>query len=177
MFCFDELGVISFPYLRGNDQGRTHPSHSAFKVPETLAEHSEQDDHALLFAASQQARSVIFVPLWDFQKDKWFAATFGWTNDPVRVLDVSDLDYLSAFGHSIMAEISRLEMSALSNAKSDFMSSVSHELRSPLHGILAGTELLREGKGPVLESSLLDTVESCGHMLLDTIDHLLDFAK
>lgn len=169
--------MISFPYLRSNQQDRMHPSRPTFQPLDSLSEHSEHDDAAMLFKAAQQARSIIFVPLWDFQKDKWFAATLGWTNDPTRVLDVNDLDYLSAFGNSIMAEVSRLEDSALSRAKSDFMSSVSHELRSPLHGILAGTELIRGSSDKLLQSSLLDTVESCGNMLLDTIDHLLDFAK
>jgi signal transduction histidine kinase len=154
-----------------------HPSRAKFQTPDALSEHSEQEDAAVLFEASQNAHSIVFVPLWDFQKDKWLAAAFGWTTNRIRILDVGDLDYLSAFSNSIMAEVFRLEASALSRAKSGFMSSVSHELRSPLHGILAGTELLRESKDKALESSLLDTVESCGNMLLDTIDHLLDFAK
>jgi signal transduction histidine kinase len=87
------------------------------------------------------------------------------------------LDYLSAFGNSIMAEVSRIEASALSLAKSDFISSISHELRSPLHGILAGTELLRDSMTQSSESAMLNNIDACGNMLLDTMNHLLDYAK
>lgn len=92
-------------------------------------------------------------------------------------MSVADLNYFSAFGNSIMSEVSRLEAAALSDVKSNFIASVSHELRSPLHGILAGTELLRESIKSSEEVSMLDTIASCGTTLLDTVDHLLDFAK
>ncbi len=42
--------------------------------------------------------------------------------------------YLSAFAHSMGAEVIRLETLAADQAKGNFISSVSHELRSPLHG-------------------------------------------
>ncbi|KAK5120839.1 hypothetical protein LTR85_005906 [Meristemomyces frigidus] len=177
IFSYDDLGVISHSHLRNNHQDRMHPSRPDFGIPSPLDTDSEEADSATLFSAVTHARSIIFLPLWDFQSDKWFAAAIGWTTDPTRILDLGDLNYLSAFGNSIMAEVSRLETSALSRAKSDFISSVSHELRSPLHGILAGTELLRKAQTSDTDESMLDTIESCGNMLLDTIDHLLDFAK
>jgi signal transduction histidine kinase len=43
-----------------------------------------------------------------------------------------------------MAEISRLLALVTSRKKVDFVSSVSHELRSPLHGILASVEFLKD---------------------------------
>jgi signal transduction histidine kinase len=95
----------------------------------------------------------------------------------VRIFNAGDLDYLSAFGNSIMAEVSRIEAFALSRAKSDFISSISHELRSPLHGILAGTELLRDTMTQTSESAMLNNIDACGNMLLDTMNHLLDYAK
>lgn len=62
-------------------------------------------------------------------------------------------------------------------AKGDFISSVSHELRSPLHGILASAEFLSETDLDNFQRSFVDTVESCGRTLLDTINHVLDFSK
>jgi signal transduction histidine kinase len=70
-----------------------------------------------------------------------------------------------------------LEVSALSKAKSDFISSISHELRSPLHGILAGVEILRDTMNLESEISMLDSIDACGSLLLDTINHLLDYSK
>jgi signal transduction histidine kinase len=55
-----------------------------------------------------------------------------------------DLSYLAAFGNSIMAEVARLDTIAADRAKSDFISSISHELRSPLHGILTSVEFLQD---------------------------------
>ena len=43
-----------------------------------------------------------------------------------------------------MAEVSRLSALVTSQLKVDFISSISHELRSPLHGILASVEFLED---------------------------------
>ena len=74
-----------------------------------------------------------------------------------------------------MAEITRLEAQMESKAKSDFISSISHELRSPLQGILCGIDLLTEQKSADLP--ILSQIEMCSTTLLEVINHLLDFAK
>jgi signal transduction histidine kinase/ActR/RegA family two-component response regulator len=137
----------------------------------------DQNDAAELFGHLPGACSIIFLPLWHFQKERWFAAAIGWTDDATKSFDPSDATFLSAFGNSIMAEVLRLETLAVSNAKSDFISSISHELRSPLHGILATTELLSDAIKSSEEQALLNMVRSCGTTLLDTMNHLLEYAK
>lgn len=52
-----------------------------------------------------------------------------------------------------------------------------HELRSPLHGVLAATELLKDTKLDQYQNSLIETVDACGRTLLDTINQVLDFSK
>jgi signal transduction histidine kinase len=66
---------------------------------------------------------------------------------------------------------------AADQAKSDFILSISHELRSPLHGILASMEFLQDTAVDLLQNSMIDTIEQCRRTLLDTIQHILDFAK
>ncbi|THX52868.1 hypothetical protein D6D06_06443 [Aureobasidium pullulans] len=61
--------------------------------------------------------------------------------------------------------------------KGDFIGSVSHELRSPVHGILASCELIQETEMTPFQKSLIDTTESCAHTLLDTIQMVLDYSK
>ena len=95
-----------------------------------------------------------------------------WTTDSKRLLDEEDLAYFSVFGHSVMAELSRIELMTADNAKSDFISSISHELRSPLHGILGCAELLRETLNSPSQKELISMVEICGKTLLDTMNHL-----
>lgn len=124
------------------------------------------------------ARSVVLFPLWDSHRERWFAGSFAWTTQSTRVLTrAEDLSYLAAFGNSIMAEVARLDTIAADRAKSDFISSISHELRSPLHGILASVEFLQDTAVDLFQNSMIDTIERCGRTLLDTIQHVLDFAK
>jgi len=49
--------------------------------------------------------------------------------------------------------------------------------RSPLHGILGSVELLQSSTTDAFQRNVISTVENCSRTLLDTINHLLDFAK
>jgi signal transduction histidine kinase/CheY-like chemotaxis protein len=76
-----------------------------------------------------------------------------------------------------MVEVSRLDYIIANDMKSDFISSISHEFRSPLHGILASSEFLQDSKLEITQDELVSTIRTCGSTLLDTIDHLLDYSK
>lgn len=124
------------------------------------------------------ARCIAIYPVWDFQRSRWFTVNLAWSNDPGRVLsEPKDLTYMAAFSNSVMAEVSRMDLEAADRAKSDFISSISHELRSPLHGVLGTVELLQETATTFTQRGMVDTVYSCGRTLLDTLNHLLDYAK
>lgn len=124
------------------------------------------------------AKSIAVLPLWDYQRNRWFAGCVCWTTEPNRVLypDV-DLIYLLAFGNSVMMELSRLDAIGSDRAKTTFVASISHELRCPLHGILGGVQFLQDTPLDSYQAGMLDSVAMCGKTLLDTIDHVLDFAK
>jgi hypothetical protein len=124
------------------------------------------------------ARSTAFVPLWDYERSRWFAGCLCWSNRPERQLSARvDLAYLKVFGHSIMTELSRLDALAADQAKTSFVASISHELRSPLHGILGTLEFLRDTTLDSFQKSMLNSLDACGNTLLDTINHVLDYAK
>ena len=72
-----------------------------------------------------------------------------------------------------MAENSRIDTEIADQKKGDFIGSISHELRSPLHGILASAEFLGEEVESTFEKSMVETIDSCGRTLLDTIVSLL----
>ncbi|KAL2816037.1 hypothetical protein BDW59DRAFT_11906 [Aspergillus cavernicola] len=122
------------------------------------------------------ANSVLFSPIWDWNKSRWLAGTLVWTSNTFRALGADELHYFKAFGDSIISEVARVDWATTQKSKSAFMSSVSHELRSPLHGILASAELLGANPLPPHQQHLVDMVESCGLTLLDTLNHLLDFS-
>ncbi|KAF7944499.1 hypothetical protein EAE96_010890 [Botrytis aclada] len=123
------------------------------------------------------ARTIIFFPLRDQQRDQWFAGSFAWTTRELRIMTAEDLTYLTAFGNCIMAEKSRLDSELANRAKSDFISVVSHELRSPLHGVLASAEALRDTSTGDEQDDMIRSITICGEVLLDTMDHILDYVK
>lgn len=121
-------------------------------------------------------RSIIFLPLWDSHKSRWLAGLLAWTNIPERVFSTeNELAYVHAFGNSIMSEVHRLDVEMAERAKKNLATSISHELRSPLHGILGTSDILSDTALNTLQQGMVHTIESCGRTLLDTMNHLLDF--
>ncbi|KAJ3577918.1 hypothetical protein NPX13_g2647 [Xylaria arbuscula] len=51
------------------------------------------------------------------------------------------------------------------------------ELRSPLHGVIAAAELLHDTSLDAFQCDVLHSLESCGRVLLDVLNHLLDYSK
>jgi signal transduction histidine kinase len=173
--------VISIPSNTRRDRDAVQPEPiSSKKTRRTRKrrESAKQIEAKALRQMLPSACSVVLFPLWDSHRDRWFAGSFAWTTRSTRVLTrAEELSYLAAFGNSIMAEVARLDTIAADRAKSDFISSISHELRSPLHGILASVEFLQDTAVDMFQNSMIDTIERCGRTLLDTIQHVLDFAK
>ncbi|KAI5236225.1 hypothetical protein E4T43_08782 [Aureobasidium subglaciale] len=124
------------------------------------------------------ARSLALVGMWDPHRSRWFAGSILWTCSPTRVLSTdSELNYMIAFGQSVMSEVARIDVKMADRAKATFISSISHELRTPLHGIMGSTECLQGTPLDAFQSSLINTVETCGKTLLDTFDNLLSYSK
>jgi hypothetical protein len=114
-------------------------------------------------------RQLLFVPLWDASRSRWLSGAFVWSTEPTRILSKqNELAFLTAFGNSVMAEWARIDTEIADQKKSDFIGSISHELRSPLHGILASAEFLAETSSG-WSKGLVETIDSCGRTLLDTI--------
>jgi len=87
------------------------------------------------------------------------------------------MHYLTAFCDVIMVKLARLEVDTANNIKSDFISSISHELRSPLHGILGTVEMLQEENLQHDTAQMVSQIDTCGRTLLDIVDHLLEFSR
>lgn len=156
--------------------GSLHPfgpdeEHSRIEHPRRSRNH--QNIASCLLKMFPGARSLAFVPLFDGQKHRWFAGGFVWTKTPTRIFTVeNDLSYLRVFGLATMAEVGRLNTKAADKTKTDILGSISHELRSPLHGVVGSVELLRNTVLDVTQENILRTIETSGRTLLDTIDHV-----
>ncbi|KAI9374099.1 hypothetical protein BJX61DRAFT_346159 [Aspergillus egyptiacus] len=135
-------------------------------------------ENSMLNLYFPNAAQVLFVPLWNAASSQWFAGCFCWNTVETRVFTSSvELSSVLGFGSSIMVEHSRLESLISDRQKGDFIGSISHELRSPLHGILAAAEFLSGTNLDEFQGSLLETINACGRTLLDTMNQVLDFSK
>ncbi len=78
----------------------------------------------------------------------------------------------------ISARESTAAAEAANVAKSDFLASMSHELRSPLNAILGFTQLLETGKPPPTDtqSERIHQILKAGWHLLNLINEILDLA-
>jgi hypothetical protein len=131
-----------------------------------------------LGALFPEARSLMLLGLWNMSRDRWDAGCIVYSNSPIRVFSLdSEMCYLKAFCDVITAKIGRLDMEMSHKVKSDFMSSISHELRSPLHGILGTAEFIHDQIHDDETSEMIGQIQVCGQTLLDVVDHLLDFSK
>ncbi|KAM0386851.1 hypothetical protein ACHAQC_011276 [Fusarium culmorum] len=128
--------------------------------------------------AFPNAQTVAFTPIWDPQKGTWAIGGFMCSTKPHFEFDKdSELPFLRAIGTLAASEAFRLETSAADKAKSDVLGSISHELRSPLHGITLGLELLNDSSLGVAQQNIAHMIETCCRTLCETTEHLLDFSK
>ncbi|KAF2493134.1 hypothetical protein BU16DRAFT_512860 [Lophium mytilinum] len=181
VFNFDEDGSFSSSdtdnaYIGGEDEDgpRKHVKSEATIRRKKVSREAEA---AALLKALPGARSIFWFPLWDPTRERWYAGSLVWSTGTRTLCPIEDLAYLAAFGNSIMAEVARLAALVLTQMKTDFISSISHELRSPLHGVLASVEFLQETPLTEVQADMVSNINASGRVLLDTINHVLDFSK
>jgi signal transduction histidine kinase len=137
-----------------------------------------RQDAETLLQLAPDSRSIIFSPLWDSHKERWYSASIAWTKSPYRVFTSDDeLAFMFAFGNSVMAEVHRLGALFAERAKTNLLAGLSHELRSPLHGIFGMTDLLNSASLNTLQRGFVHTISSCAFTLLGSINQLLEYAS
>ncbi len=71
----------------------------------------------------------------------------------------------------------RLEAEAAARMKSDFLATMSHEMRTPLNGIIGMTSVLLSRQLGELERDYIDTIRQAGEALRGIVDDVLDLSK
>jgi len=66
---------------------------------------------------------------------------------------------------------------AATRAKSKFIATMSHEIRTSLSGLLGMAQLLRETSLNDEQQSYIETLHGSGHLLLTIVNDILDFSK
>lgn len=134
--------------------------------------------HDAIQKAFPDAQQVLFMPLWDTIQNRVVSVAFGSSSSFNRFYTSdTDLSMLSAFCTSSIVQVRRVEGRVLERTKSDFLGSISHEMRSPLHGMLGSLELLRSTTLSDEQLDLIQSADAAGKQLLDTIDKVLQFTK
>ncbi|KAM0721530.1 hypothetical protein Q7P37_002455 [Cladosporium fusiforme] len=140
--------------------------------------HSRKKDGRVIQDIFPGIRSLVFLGMWDPHQERWFGASIALSYSSTRMFSVrNELSYLAAFCDVVLGEVWRLESQELGRSKNHFISSISHELRSPLHGILGSAECLEEQEQSALGRELIRSINSCGTTLLDVINDLLEYSR
>ncbi|KAG9247471.1 M4GK, histidine kinase-group I protein [Calycina marina] len=171
IWTFDDKGSDSSDENNSSfDLNRTQNNKQSTKT--------KRSETILLTGCFPGARQVLFAPLIDLEKGTQFAAVFCVSFHPMPVFTTSiEVGFLRAFLNNVSVSISLASVAAANRQKGDFISSISHELRSPLHGILASTELLTSSALDRRQKEFCDAISTCGKSLLETITSILEYTK
>jgi signal transduction histidine kinase len=85
--------------------------------------------------------------------------------------------YRKSFEDRRLLEASKRMAEAANEAKSHFLANISHELRTPMNGIIGMTELALETELSSVQRDLLETSRNSAISLLDLLNDVLDFSK
>ncbi|KAL5120646.1 hypothetical protein ACEQ8H_001394 [Pleosporales sp. CAS-2024a] len=123
---------------------------------------------------SPEVGQICLMPLWDTYHESNIGAVIGFARKSSNIyLGPPDLALMSAFCVTTMTQVRRLEVKTMEKIKSDFLGSISHEMRTPLHGILSSLDLLADITSDKRQRELLQIAQYSGNSLLDTIDRVL----
>ena len=74
-------------------------------------------------------------------------------------------------------EDARMKAQAAATSRASFLANISHEMRTPLNGIMAMAELLADAGLPAEQTLFADTIRNSAEALLGLINNVLDFAR
>ena len=128
-----------------------------------------------------QAADVFAVPVWGAKhQPSLLVCAYCLPNCYSLMIDQMQhtaLQHIRAIGLMMLDVVDKETVLIADRAKSTFISNMSHELRTPLHGILASADILSESGLNELQGFYLETIKSCGHGLLELVNHVLDYTK
>ncbi|HUO05971.1 MAG TPA: response regulator [Candidatus Binataceae bacterium] len=97
------------------------------------------------------------------------------SGEPCAVAFVRDISELKRTEARLRT--ARADALAASRAKSEFISSTSHEIRAPMNAILGMAELMRAGNLGPEQSRYLDLIVTNGNSMLNLVNSILDLSK
>ncbi|KAI9645526.1 hypothetical protein NHQ30_006268 [Ciborinia camelliae] len=150
----------------------------AMQLNQQQSRRFRKTDRSIVKQCFPDAREVLFAPLSEAGTGLPIAACFAVSLRDIAIF-TSDTEkaFIRGFLNSVSIEYNRISIAAADRQKGDFISSISHELRSPLHGILGSAELLSETNLDNGQFELCSTIETCGRVLQETLTDVLEYSK
>lgn len=111
------------------------------------------------------------------QKDVWVNYGLVHDNNGEHKLIVTLTDITIAKQTETALKLARDKAEEASKLKSQFLATISHELRTPMNAILGYTELLLDSPLDENQRDFARTAYEAGESLLDIINEILDFAR
>jgi PAS domain S-box-containing protein len=108
----------------------------------------------------------------------WMESTiraFEWEGRPALISTARDITARHEAEAELREARQRAEMA--NRAKSGFLASISHDLRTPLHGILGMSELMAQTHLTPEQQEYLGAIQESGDTLLARLNDLLDLSK
>ena len=104
-----------------------------------------------------------------------------WLNKKAKIILAAQTDITVAYNKHKQSEIelekARLKAEVANKAKSNFLANMSHDLRTPLNGIIGYTELALQEPDPDIKMDYLQKIASSGKLLLDLLNDTLDLSR
>ena len=197
---YDELGLIYTETgacrIYRLDNGRGGPVFSGLNHYET-----DLHDHLSAFPAETRAavadalslQRIVAVlksqPVYTFSnpivaadhsvRQKLFQMTWLNNNHEVIFFCMSDITRQYEAEHRQIAELeaAKLDADRANQAKSSFLSSMSHDLRTPLNGILGFTDIAMRENDPIKKQEYLEKIQSSGNLLLALVNDTLEMSR
>ena len=164
--------IISVPIISGNEMVAVISLASV----RSYGEQSIQLINNLLYTLSARIEGVL-----SFQKIQLFAIKLETQNTELEA-QKNELEAQSAElnEQNRELEMQKIQLSEASRLKTNFLSNMSHELRSPLNSVIALSGVLNRrlvNKIPEDEYSYLEVIERNGKHLLELINDILDISR
>ena len=106
---------------------------------------------------------------------------FSWLNDDHHEILAIQTDVTEVYEreqqHLRQVEKALNEANRASESKSMFLSSMSHDLRTPLNGVIGFTKLAIKEADPAKKQDYLEKIESSGELLLDLVNDTLELSR
>ncbi len=127
----------------------------------------------------EQGHATSVTPIYDVDGSPALVIVLG-SDAPGFAFDAADRAFVEGVGAVAVGALVRQRAVQADQAKLSFVSQISHELRTPIHGVVSQVELIREFSTPkqlITLSPFLDVADICLESLRDVLDDVLDLGK